>query len=91
MADTIESLTKRRAELQHRIKIHQLKEEAMQKELDEITRDLQQLCLHTDIERTSSYHTGGYDYCAETIYTERCKVCEKALRTWSKMHHNIYG
>ena len=59
--------------------------------VEKLVKELQATCTHPKTKTTSSYHSGGYDFCAETFYSETCTSCDKIIRTWEKMHHGIYG
>ncbi len=74
---------------QHRVA--ELRAEAAHAKMEQALAHLQAACPHEHIEETSSYHGGGYDYVAETHYTQTCRTCQKQLKTWIKMHHGIYG
>lgn len=74
---------------QHRIA--DLKAEAAYAKMEEALVAFQEACPHKDIEETSSYHNGGYDYVAETHYSRTCSTCHKVLNEWVQIHPGIYG
>lgn len=91
MAKNLQPLIEQRELLTRQLQLHELKGESLQKKLDAAVAKLQDACQHDDVEETSSYHGGGYDYCAESFYTHTCRTCGKVLKQWSKMHYGIYG
>lgn len=72
-------------------KIADLRAEAAARKAELALEALQGACPHNDIEETSSYVEGGYDYCAETFYKHTCKTCGKVIKSWSKSHPGRYG
>lgn len=91
MAKTLETLIEQRETLSKQLQLHNLRGEAMRKKLDAVVEQLQVTCGHEDTETTSTYHGGGYDYCATTFYTTTCLTCGKKLESWTKDHHGIFG
>lgn len=91
MAKDLNHLIEVRDNLQQQLKLLDLRREALQKKVDASVQAVQATCTHEDVEETSSYHGGGYDYCAETFYSQTCRTCGKVLKQWSKTHHGVYG
>jgi nitrite reductase/ring-hydroxylating ferredoxin subunit len=91
MAKDLQRLIKVRDDLRTRLRLHELRGEALMKKVDEAITAVQEACPHEDTEETSTYHGGGYDYCAETNYRLRCNTCQKLLKKWTETHHGIYG
>lgn len=87
----INTLKQQQELLTAQLRIASLKVESLSDKLQKVTSAIQETCPHDAVEQTSSYHGGGYDYCAETFYKTTCKDCGKVIKTWSKTHHGIYG
>ena len=77
--------------LTQQLKLHELRGAALTKRTDKAIAAVQEICPHTDVEKTSTYHSGGYDYCAETRYKVTCKVCDKVVKAWTQDHPGVYG
>ena len=91
MAKDLNHLIAVRDRLKQQLKLHTLRGEALSNKLDKVIEEVQGACAHAFTEQTSTYHTGGYDYCAETHYSLRCETCDKLLKKWTVTHHGIYG
>ena len=91
MANNLQCLVDQRKLLAKQLQLHELKGESLRKKLEAVETKLQEACSHDEVEETSSYHSGGYDYCAETFYSHTCRTCGKVVKRWSKTHHGIYG
>ena len=91
MAKNLQSLADECELLRKQLQLHELKGDSLRNKLEAAEVKLQAACPHEDVEETSSYHGGGYDYCAETFYTHTCRTCGKVLKQWSKTHYGIYG
>lgn len=91
MAKDLQHLITVRDDLRTRLRLHQLRGDALMDKVDRAITAVQEACPHDDVEKTSTYHSGGYDYTAETRYRVRCKVCDKLVKTWTKDHPGIYG
>ena len=91
MDKDLDLLVSKRDRLLKEQQIHNLRGTSLSKQIEVAVAALQDNCPHLDVVETSDYHSGGYDYCAETFYTDTCNTCGKVLRQWSKSHHGIYS
>lgn len=64
---SMDKLIEQRNTPEQRLKVHVLCEEALRRQLDALVERLQAECPHEHTTTTSTYHGGGYDYCAETF------------------------
>jgi hypothetical protein len=71
--------------------IHKLRGAVLERDRDTAIAALQEACRHDDVLHETSYHSGGYDYCATTDHTWTCKLCGKLIKHDTEMHHGRYG
>ncbi len=91
MAQEISTIIEQRDLLLKQQALLSLQQSSLQKKIDAAVAQLQQICNHAENQIDSTYHGGGYDYCAETRYRQHCLTCGKTLRTWDKLHHGVFG
>jgi len=84
-------LIEERNRLAREMDIHALRGSALQKKFEGAVLALQEVCPHAEVKTQSSYHSGGYDYCAETIHNTYCTTCGFLVETRTDLHHGRFG